>query len=324
MLSFKYQETKNIKKSLEQIEAMQVVFGSLAPSHKLEENIRRESLLKSALYSAKIEGNKLSIIDVSSERTTKNKDKLEVFNLLKAYQYVFGKKVNQTLTIKEIKKIHRMVMNNLVPSAGKFRQKPGAIFNQAGVAVYLAPPHIEIEERMKALIVLINKLKKPAPVKAAIGHFLLEKIHPFADGNGRVGRLLSAHIMQCEGFGFGGMISVEEVINQKKDEYYQALAPSNKVTDFVSFFLDSFLAQAKVALTKINTVSSEGPEKYLLPRRKEIYLLIKDHSLCSFDFIKRRFMAVNPKTLHYDLKKLQDDDFIVKVGKTRGVLYKLA
>ena len=129
MLNYKYKETKKIEKLLGQIEAMKVVFKSLTPDKKLKENIRRESLLKSALFSAKIEGNKLRITDVESQKKSKNRDKLEVFNLFKAYQYVFNKKSKLNLTVKEIKKIHRIVMTGLIPTAGQFRQKPGAVFN---------------------------------------------------------------------------------------------------------------------------------------------------------------------------------------------------
>jgi len=57
-------------------------------------------------------------------------------------------------------------------------------------------------------------------------------------------------------------------------------------------------------------------------RRQEIVYIISDHPNCSFDFLQRRFPAVNPKTLHYDIKKLIDLSLIIKVGATRGALYK--
>ena len=60
----------------------------------------------------------------------------------------------------------------------------------------------------------------------------------------------------------------------------------------------------------------------LLPlRRQEIINILKDHPYSSFDFIQRRFFNVNPKTLHYDLKKLQEQNLVVKVGITRGAVY---
>jgi DeoR/GlpR family transcriptional regulator of sugar metabolism len=63
-------------------------------------------------------------------------------------------------------------------------------------------------------------------------------------------------------------------------------------------------------------------EEYLLPRRREILEIIKEHPYCSFDFISRRFMTINQKTLHYDLSQLQKKGFIIKAGVTRGVKYK--
>lgn len=61
----------------------------------------------------------------------------------------------------------------------------------------------------------------------------------------------------------------------------------------------------------------------LLPRRAEILAVIKDHKLVKFDFIRRRFMGVNPRTLRYDLKKLADAGLIRKRGKTNGAYYEV-
>lgn len=60
----------------------------------------------------------------------------------------------------------------------------------------------------------------------------------------------------------------------------------------------------------------------LLPRRREILALISDHQEISFDFIRRRFLGVKPSTLHYDLAQLIKQEWILKVGSTRGVLYR--
>lgn len=60
------------------------------------------------------------------------------------------------------------------------------------------------------------------------------------------------------------------------------------------------------------------PEETLLPRRYKILQTIRDHKLVKFDFIRRRFMAVNARTLRYDLKKLADERFIRKRGDTNG------
>ncbi|OIP03444.1 hypothetical protein AUK18_02030 [Candidatus Beckwithbacteria bacterium CG2_30_44_31] len=62
----------------------------------------------------------------------------------------------------------------------------------------------------------------------------------------------------------------------------------------------------------------------LLPlRRREILNVLKDHPYASFDLIQRRFLSVNPKTLHYDLKKLQEQKLVIKIGSTRGAVYQV-
>jgi predicted transcriptional regulator len=58
-------------------------------------------------------------------------------------------------------------------------------------------------------------------------------------------------------------------------------------------------------------------------RRRKIYDLIKKHPYSSFNYISGKFSKVNPKTLHYDLKKLQEKWLIIKIGETRGVTYKI-
>lgn len=326
MLAYKYKETTKIRKLLNETEALRIVFNTIKPLPHIEENIRRESILKSALYSARIEGNPLRLeeVNVSSfSGSSKNISKLEVYNLHRAHNYIYGRKAPKNINPGLIKKLHGMVMKNISGNAGQFRTEPWGIFNSAGVAVYLAPAHFKIPKLMAEYISLIKNVDREIPVKASIAQFLFEKIHPFADGNGRVGRLLSSHIMNAGGFGFRGLVSVEEIIDKDRDVYYAVLEPSRNVNPFVTFFLESFISQAKFVLDKLGEKKEELSEDRLLPRRRELLEIVRDHPFCSFNFLSRRFKAVNPKTLHYDLKKLQEDGFVAKIGKTKGVTYKI-
>ncbi len=70
-----------------------------------------------------------------------------------------------------------------------------------------------------------------------------------------------------------------------------------------------------------NTSSIPEEELKLPPRSWEILHVIRDHRQVSFNFIQRRFFAVSGRLLRYDLKKLQDADFIIKRGVTRGAVY---
>lgn len=76
-------------------------------------------------------------------------------------------------------------------------------------------------------------------------------------------------------------------------------------------------------LENLKQAPARRPEDTLLPRRREIYLVIKDHQEVSFDFIRRRFMLVPASTLHYDLSQLMKQGLIEKIGVTKGVLYRI-
>jgi predicted transcriptional regulator len=100
------------------------------------------------------------------------------------------------------------------------------------------------------------------------------------------------------------------------------LEPSNNCTGFVEFFLKSLIEQAKKHLPLLSSTAQKNlPEDSLMPRRRELLDTIRDHPNCSIDFLYRRFLKINRKTLAYDLSQLQKKGFVKKVGTTRGALY---
>lgn len=321
-MSWKYRTNKQIENLVTEIKALRIAFDLIKPLPHIEENLKRESILNSSLYSAKIEGNTLTINEIDIGKNSKDRRKIEVNNLYSAYRLLENKNLPKKLTIKLIKKFHQIAMRNLSSQAGDFRQESWGIFNQAGMAVYLAPAHFKIPTLMKEYLKYLSILKYSTPEIAAIAQFAFEKIHPFADGNGRVGRLISAYILAQGNFKFRGLVAFEKAIDDQRNSYYQSLEPSLDATQFIDFFLSTLVNEAKKTLAKLGSIKEELPEDRLLPRRKEILNIIKDHPNCSFDFVKRRFLKVNPKTLHYDLKKIIDQKFVFKLGVSRGVVYK--
>jgi len=260
---------------LQQLEALRLAFELIKPTAVVIENIRWESLLKSSLYSAKIEGNQLTYEAVRTNLNNKTKAKLEVFNLLMAYKYIYSKKAPKKVSLSLIKNLHLKTMKNLVSNPGQFRREASAIFNQAGVAIYLTPPPAEIINRLNQLVKQINQTNEPAPTRATQAHFQFEKVHPFIDGNGRVGRLLTAGIMNQGGFGFNGLVSIEEAINNNRDEYYQDLNETKNSQPLTEFLLNLYLEQGKKVFTKLTQPQIE--ETILPLRRQEILNILKDH-----------------------------------------------
>ncbi len=286
-----------------QIEALKLYFEKLDTHQTIKKNILRNSLLKSARFSSKIEG---------------TDSKLEINNLYKAYVYVTSKKSPQKLSLNLFKELHKIVLKNISSDCGNFRTDPCAIYNTAGVAIYLAPPAQKVIKLLDDLIEEINNSKDHCLIKAAIFQFKFEKIHPFLDGNGRIGRLISYLILYKNGFSFNGYLSPEEYINKYREIYYDCLDSDKNYQPFIKFFLESILNQIKISFNDFKNPSNLN---HLLPRRREIFEIIKDHPNCSFDFISRRFTKINPKTLHYDLSQLQKEKLIMKAGISRGVTY---
>ncbi len=323
MLVYRYQENQKIKQYLAKLEVLRLVFDSLPSFPSLEDNLRRESLLHSSIFSARIEGNPLTPAHIHNEIRAPRKDlhKIEIFNLLRAYRYIDSSRAKKVFSTSFILKLHLLTMRGLSFDAGHFRREPWAVFNQAGVAVYIAPSPAELKNLLDEYIKIINTSHFSIPVTAAVAQFLFEKIHPFADGNGRVGRLLSAHLLRVGKYRMRGLVPLEVFIDEYREQYYEVLEPTRNATSFVEFFLKGLILQIEIALKKFKQ-SKIAPEDALLPRRREILEILKDHPLCTFDFISRRFPAVNPKTLHYDLLKLQEGGYIKKIGKTRGSVYR--
>ena len=318
MISYHFNNTKDIEQYLREIEAIRIVFNQQKYLPEIEEKIRRLSLLKSSLYSARIEGNPLHLSDTNSLDSS-SIHKIEIANLLKTYRYLHSLSINKQISVDIIRDLHLRIMSNLSPLAGKFRQEPWAIFDASGNAIHLAPPFFEVPKLMEEYVNYLSIQNDHPCIISAVAQFIIEKIHPFADGNGRAGRLVSAYILKQYEFDFRDMIPFEEYTDNHRPEYYSSLEPSTDMTEFVEYFLKSLVATGKSILDQLK---NSPPSTTTLPfRRQEIFNIISDHPNCSFDFLQRRFASVNSKTLHYDVKKLLDLGIIQKVGATRGALY---
>lgn len=319
----KYTLTPKISQLLQSIEGCKEVINSISIPPEIELNIRRQSTLRSSLFSARIEGNDLTLNDLDAT-PSKNQRKIEVFNILKALNWI-GEKRLKDITLKDILQIHALVLNDLTEKQylGKFRSEASAIFNSAGIAVYMPPPPKQVQSLIEKLLKFINTPKEQfVPIKAALAHYTFEKIHPFLDGNGRVGRLLLQAVLKKEGYDMKGLLSLEEYLDNHRSSYYSALEdPERDVTGFIEFMLESIAETAQKAKELVLQKEKLDATDYLLPRRAEILNIIRDHKIASFDTIRRRFVSVPERTLSYDLKKLQDGGLIKKRGNTKGVYY---
>ncbi len=319
----KYKLTPKISELLSSIEASREVVESFSIPSEIEMNIRRESTLRSSLFSARIEGNTL-VLDDLNKLSSKDKKRLEVSNILKSLNQIYNGKRNK-ITTSNILDLHKIVMKNLIDyeNLGKFRRNMEAIFNSTGIVIYMPPPPRLVNSLIEKVIKYVNSPKeKLIPVRAVLTHYSFEKIHPFLDGSGRVGRLLIQKILSVNGYGMKGILPLEEYLDNHRDEYYRMLEePEKDATNYIEFMLTAISETAIKTKKLILERQNQEPSDFLLPRRSEILKIIKEHKIVTLDQIKRRFGKINERTLRYDLKKLQDQKLIKKLGTTRGVCY---
>jgi Fic family protein len=209
-----------------------------APSPQL----RRHNRVRTVQSSLAIEGNTLSESQVTDIIDNKRvigpaKDILEVKNALKAYDKVHAYDIYSYRSMLEA---HKTLMNGLIKDAGNFRERGVGVFNDKRV-VHMAPGAKMVPRLVADLFSFLKEADDvPLSVRSCVFHYELEYIHPFSDGNGRIGRLWQTAIL-CKVHPILQFVPIESLIKKKQKEYYRALALSDKDGDstiFIEFMLN--------------------------------------------------------------------------------------
>lgn len=185
-----------------------------------------------------IEGSPLSQVQVAQLSGLDPKTQWEraAQNALRAYQ---GIKSFTPTSERSLLAAHEAFMDGLIPRAGRYRNG-GVALQQAGRIVHVAPPASAVPGLMKSLM---SELKRPhySPIVASCAfHYELEFLHPFSDGNGRLGRFWHTVLLR-QVHPIFDQLSIESVLDRERDGYYRALSASDKAghaLPFVEFMLD--------------------------------------------------------------------------------------
>ncbi len=309
----------------------------------IKQKLFHQQLLKSSLFSAKIEGNQLTLIQAKQAdlRQPKEKSKLEVSNVMKALAKI--KTFSAQLSIANLSTLHQLIMVGLDDQAGKLRCQASAIFDGFGNVVYLTPEPAAMQQMLTVMLTKINQLQADQPASLASYaqrldllarcHYYFEKIHPFVDGNGRTGRALLHYQLWQTGLFPDFYLPIDEYFEKYRHDYYNFLEKSTRHIDQLIKFilegiiwsLESILAEIKAwpmdDLASTDQQTWEDAQQNLLPRRQEIINILNDHPYLSLANLARRFPNVPKRTLAYDLNHLVKKALVIKHGETRGVLY---
>lgn len=204
--------------------------------------LRRINRIKSIHSSLAIENNTLSLEQVTDviegKRVIAPKD--DILAVKNAYGvYAILSELNP-YSMSDLLKAHSLMMKDLVERAGHLRTAPVGVINEQGKVIHVAPPHSRVNELISQLFNWLNTGKTHILIKSCIFHYEFEFIHPFLDGNGRMGRLWQTELL-AKWKPIFEWIPIESLIREHQAEYYRAIALSTsegKSNRFILFMLD--------------------------------------------------------------------------------------
>jgi len=286
--------------------------------YKPPAELRKKNRIKTIQSSLEIEGNSLSLKQVTAILDNKTiigpkKDIIEVRNAIKAYEDL--DRYNPA-SLASFCNAHSIIMNGLIENAGKIRTRSVGILKGATVT-HIAPPGDIVKSLVKDLFDYIKKDKDLLLIKSCVFHYEIEFIHPFLDGNGRMGRLWQTVLLRQYSPVFE-FLPVESLIKIKQSEYYRILGESDNKGDstgFIEFMLQIINESLEELLTyqNVNITSRD---------RISIFKEKHEKSIFNRQDYMRLFKDISSSTASRDLKLAVDNGILEKTGDKRTTLYK--
>ena len=286
---------------------------------KQSPQLRKKNRIKTIHSSLKIEGNTLTEEQITALIENKRvigpeKDVLEVLNAIKVYEKLDSYKFSSD---KSFLKAHLELMNGLIESVGKYR-KQGVGIVKGTIVEHIAPPFENVPYLMKDLFEYLKNADELTLLKSCVFHYEMEFIHPFLDGNGRMGRLWQTLILMAE-YPVFEFLPFESLISKTQDEYYKSLALSDKFgksTYFIEYMLGVIEKSLESLLNYNNRVLKDVDRlEYFLKlgkkefNRKDYMNIFKDLSSATASRDLKKGMAMN---MFESVGNLNKTKYIVK------------
>jgi Fic family protein len=312
-----YQITSQILKLISEI-SMKLGEVNANYLNKQTPQLRKSNRIKTIHSSLHIEGNTLSLDQVSALIDNKRvvgpqKDVKEVLNAISVYDQLSTFDRNNE---KAFLKAHKILMNGLINDNGQYRRSGVGIMKENKLA-HLAPPAENIKSLMMDLFSYLKTSEDPALIKSSVFHYETEFIHPFSDGNGRMGRMWQTVILMKD-FPVFEYLPFETLISKKQKEYYSALSKSDKEgqsTNFIEFMLHT-LNESLGDLLRYNSRIMSDLD------RIEYFLLHNKKEFTRKDYMNV-FKDISSASASRDLKKALELMLIAKSGTKNTTLYKV-
>lgn len=278
--------------------------------------LRRANRIKTIHASLAIEGNTLNEKQITAILEGKlvlapQREIQEVKGALSAYEQL---ETWQPTCVDDLLKAHTLLMDGLLETAGVFRTGGAGIMKGKQI-IHLAPPADRVPVLIKDLLTWLKESKDHPLIKSSVFHYEFEFIHPFSDGNGRMGRLWQTLILTQWNPLFS-YIPVETIIHDHQNEYYQAINQSS-VEANSSVFIAFMLRMLSTAIRDAGKMSEKVSEKVSEKMSEKILRLIRQNLQITIAELALE-IGVSTRTIERHLKKLQDENRLERLGSARG------
>ncbi len=271
---------------------------------KVQPHLRKENRVRTVQGSLAIEGNTLNLDQVTAliEGKAVIGDKAEireVLNAISAYDNIAG---YNPFALADLKRGHAVMMQGLVKSAGNWRLSNVGIMKGSHVA-HVAPQAKRVDELMTNLFGFLEEPDNHPLIKGCIFHYELELIHPFEDGNGRMGRFWHSLLLYHYHPAFE-YIPVESLIKEYQKEYYEALEASDQLgasTPYITFGLSIILEALEGFIDALRPVPLTAEER--IKKASEQFVNIEFSRKDYLDYFKTISSATASRDLHLGVDK---------------------
>ncbi|QTY25963.1 Fic family protein [Flavobacterium sp. CS20] len=311
-----YQITENI---LQLVASISEKLGEInaVHLHKPPTELRKKNRIKTIQSSLEIEGNTLTEEQITALLENKRviapqKDILEVQNAIQVYDQL--QKFNPN-SIKDLEKAHGVLMQGLIKNAGKLRTKNVGIV-QGSKVKHVAPDGGMVKGLMNDLFSYLKSDKDIVLIKSCVFHYEFEFIHPFIDGNGRMGRLWQTLILMQK-YPVFEFLPVESLIKENQEAYYKVLEQSDNIgqsTPFIEWMLNIIL-QALENLLKTQNRALSAEDRIDIFKDK-----IGQQEFSRKDYLQN-YKEISQATASRDLKWAVEQEILGKSGDKRLTKY---
>lgn len=290
--------------------------------------LRKANRIKTIHSSLAIEGNKLTEGQVSDIIDGKNvvappRDIQEVKNAIATYDLYSSL---DAFNVNDLLKAHGTMMQALTDDAGRFRRGGVGVFGESG-CVHIAPPADRVRFLIDDLFSWLRHSKDHLLIRSCVFHYEFEFIHPFIDGNGRMGRLWQSLILGKLHPLFQ-YLPVENMVYANQQAYYDAISESSRLGDsgpFIDFMLQEILRSLKLhqgeALDVGNNVGINVGNNVGENERKILAIIVHSPQISAKEMAEA--LGVTSRQCERILAVMKQKGLIVRIGSNRGGYWKV-